>query len=123
MVICGATSGPDPDIDIRSAYQHHRQILGAPMGNRQDFRDTVTLATREQIEPVIDRVLPLADLAEGHRANGKPGRVRQNHHQARRVGGPSTETSGRVKLSMIPPDGGGLQPPFSRRRLRMTECI
>jgi|GEM_PF-944406 NADPH2:quinone reductase len=27
MVVCGATSGPDPDIDIRSVYQHHRQIL------------------------------------------------------------------------------------------------
>jgi len=68
MVICGATSGPNPDIDIRSVYQHHRQILGAPMGNRQNFRDTVSLAARGQIEPVIDCVLPLADLAEGHRA-------------------------------------------------------
>ena len=68
MVICGATSGPDPDIDIRSVYQHHRQILGAPMGNRQEFRDTVELAARGNVEPQIDRVLPLADLAEGHQA-------------------------------------------------------
>lgn len=68
MVICGATSGPDPDINIRSVYQHHRQILGAPMGNRQDFRDTVELAARGNVEPVIDRVLPLSGLAEGHRA-------------------------------------------------------
>ena len=67
MVICGATSGPDPDIDIRSVYQHHRQILGAPMGNRQEFRDVVALAARGNVEPVIDRVLPLSDLAEGHR--------------------------------------------------------
>ena len=28
-----------------------------------------------------------------------------------------------VNLSMIPPDGEGLQPPFGRRRLRMTEYI
>lgn len=68
MVICGATSGPDPDIDIRSVYQHHRRILGAPMGNRQEFRDTVELAARGKIEPQIDRVLPLSNLAEGHRA-------------------------------------------------------
>ena len=67
MVICGATSGPDPDIDIRSVYQHHRQILGAPMGNRQEFRDAVALVARGNVEPVIDRVLPLAELAEGHR--------------------------------------------------------
>jgi len=68
MVICGATSGPDPDIDIRSVYQHHRQILGAPMGSRQDFRDTVALAARGAVEPAIDRVLPLSKLAEGHSA-------------------------------------------------------
>ncbi|WP_053947838.1 zinc-binding dehydrogenase [Halolamina sediminis] len=67
MVICGATSGPDPDIDIRSVYQHHRQILGAPMGNRQEFRDAVALAARGEVGPVIDCVLPLAELAEGHR--------------------------------------------------------
>ncbi|MDY6818138.1 MAG: zinc-binding dehydrogenase [Halobacteriales archaeon] len=67
MVICGATSGPDPDINIRSVYQHHRQILGAPMGNRQDFRDVLSLADRGKIEPVIDRVLPLDEIAIGHR--------------------------------------------------------
>ncbi len=68
MVICGATSGPDPDIDIRSIYQRHRQILGAPMGSRQDFRDVGRLIARGEVEPVIDRVLPLADVADGHRA-------------------------------------------------------
>ena len=68
MVICGATSGADPDIDIRSVYQHHRQILGAPMGNRQDFRDVVSLVARGEVEPVIDRVLSLEDVSEGHRA-------------------------------------------------------
>ena len=68
MVICGATSGPDPDIDIRSVYQHHRRILGAPMGSRQEFRDTVALAAHGKVEPAIDRVLPLDELAQGHRA-------------------------------------------------------
>lgn len=67
MVICGATSGPDPDIDIRSVYQHHRQILGAPMGNRQDFRDALKWVARGEVEPVIDQVLPLDDIAEAHR--------------------------------------------------------
>ncbi|MFB6300119.1 MAG: zinc-binding dehydrogenase [Halobacteriales archaeon] len=67
MVICGATSGPDPDINIRSVYQHHRQILGAPMGNRQDFRDVISLAERGKISPVIDSVLSLDEIATGHR--------------------------------------------------------
>ena len=68
MVICGATSGADPDIDIRSVYQRHRRILGTPMGSRQDFRDVGRLIARGEVSPVIDRVLPLARVAEGHRA-------------------------------------------------------
>lgn len=67
MVICGATSGPDPDINIRSVYQHHRQILGAPMGNRREFRAALSLVERGKVEPVIDRVLQLEDVAVGHR--------------------------------------------------------
>lgn len=68
MVICGATSGADPDIDIRSVYQHHRQIRGAPMGNRQDFRDVLSLIATGDLTPTIDRVLPLDEFADGHRA-------------------------------------------------------
>ena len=68
MVVCGATSGPDPDLDIRSLYQRHRQIRGAPMGNRQDFRDVLSLVARGDLVPQIDRILPLDDVAEGHRA-------------------------------------------------------
>jgi NADPH:quinone reductase-like Zn-dependent oxidoreductase len=68
MVVCGATSGVNPDIDIRSLYQHHRQIRGAPMGNRQDFRDVLSLAVDGELEPQIDRVLPLNRIAEGHAA-------------------------------------------------------
>lgn len=68
MVVCGATSGADPDIDIRSVYQHHRQILGAPMGNRQDFRDVLSLVARGEVTPRVDRVLPLDRVAEGHAA-------------------------------------------------------
>ena len=68
MVICGATSGADPDIDIRSIYQHHRQIIGAPMGSRQDFRNVGKLIERGEVEPVVDRVLSLSDATEGHRA-------------------------------------------------------
>lgn len=68
MVICGATPGPNPDIDIRSVYQRHRRILGTPMGNRGDFRAAGRLIARGEVSPVIDRVLPLNEVADGHRA-------------------------------------------------------
>jgi len=38
------------------------------MGNRQDFRDVGRLIARGEVAPVIDRVLPLDRVAEGHRA-------------------------------------------------------
>lgn len=68
MVICGATSGPRPDINIRAVYQHHRRIVGAPMGNRQDFRDVSRLIADGEVVPQVDRVLPLDRIAEAHRA-------------------------------------------------------
>lgn len=68
MVVCGATSGADGAIDIRSLYQHHRQILGAPMGSRREFETVGERIADGSLSPRVDRVLPLADVAEGHRA-------------------------------------------------------
>jgi NADPH2:quinone reductase len=62
MVICGASSGDDPSFSIRELYQNHRRILGAPLGNRRDFRDAVQTVFREGIEPVIDSVTPLSEV-------------------------------------------------------------
>jgi len=68
MVVCGATTGPDPDIDIRSLYQRHRRILGAPMGNRSEFRDALSLVAAGELDPQVDRVLNFETAVEGHRA-------------------------------------------------------
>lgn len=67
MTICGATAGDRPDVSIRTIYQWHRQILGAPMGNRADFQAVLDLVTRGEIQPVIGAVLPLDDIARAHR--------------------------------------------------------
>lgn len=68
MLICGATIGDNPDFSMRELYQAHRQIRGAPLGNRRDFRAVLDLAVRGELNPVVDRVLPLAQTAEAHRA-------------------------------------------------------
>lgn len=67
MTICGATAGDAPTISIRTIYQWHRQILGAPMGNRDDFLAVLDLVARGELEPVIGAVLPLDQVAEAHR--------------------------------------------------------
>lgn len=66
MVICGATSGAHASIDVRSVYQKHRRIIGAPMGNRRDFQQVTSFITQDKIEPVIEDVLPLTDLPKAH---------------------------------------------------------
>src|SRR5215203_6194742 len=67
MLICGATIGDDPDLSIREIYQSHRQILGAPLGNRQDFRSVLDMLSRGEIEPVIHATMPLEAVAEARR--------------------------------------------------------
>ncbi len=67
MAICGASGGERPEFDIREVYQRHRQIIGAPMGNRADFRAVMDLVLRRVIRPVIHAVLPLEAIREAHR--------------------------------------------------------
>ena len=67
MLICGATIGDDPDLSIREIYQSHRQILGAPLGNRQDFRSVLDVLSRGEIKPVIHATMPLEAVSEAHR--------------------------------------------------------
>jgi D-arabinose 1-dehydrogenase-like Zn-dependent alcohol dehydrogenase len=67
MLICGATIGDNPELSIREIYQSHRQILGAPLGNRRDFRAILDLLSRGELEPVLHDTMPLEEVAEGHR--------------------------------------------------------
>jgi NADPH:quinone reductase-like Zn-dependent oxidoreductase len=67
LVVCGATAGNRPEFDIRELYQRHRRILGAPMGNWNDFISVMRLAFHGELAPIIDSTFALADLAEAHR--------------------------------------------------------
>ena len=67
MTLCGAGAGDSPAISIREIYQSHRQILGAPMGSREDIRAVLDLLARGEIKPAIGAVLPLAEISEAHR--------------------------------------------------------
>lgn len=64
LAICGATSGDEPSISIREIYQYHRQILGAPCGNLQEFHRVMDLIFDGQLEPSIDRVYKLSEVRE-----------------------------------------------------------
>jgi alcohol dehydrogenase len=67
LLTCGATAGYDPQTDIRYIWRREMDIRGSDGWQRQDLLDLVAAVQRGQITPVIDRVLPLEQTAEGHR--------------------------------------------------------
>jgi NADPH:quinone reductase-like Zn-dependent oxidoreductase len=67
MAICGATDGDDPGISIREIYQHHRRILGAPLGSRAEFRDLLACLASGRLTPVLHATVTLERIHDGLR--------------------------------------------------------
>ena len=78
IVTCGATSGHDPAEDLRQIFFRQIEILGCTMGNNKELLDALRPIFEGRIKPVIDRVLPLSEVAEAHRrleARGVCGKI------------------------------------------------
>ena len=67
LVTCGATSGYQAATDVRFVFSKGLSILGSTMGSRAELLRVADLVGRRRLQPVIDRVLPLEKVAEGHR--------------------------------------------------------
>ena len=63
----GADAGYDPQPGMRYSWSKEMDISGAYGWQRQDLIDVLEPVRSGQINPVIDRVLPLEETAEGHR--------------------------------------------------------
>ncbi|MFD1038410.1 zinc-binding dehydrogenase [Virgibacillus byunsanensis] len=68
LILSGATAGDFPEISIREIYQHHRQVLGAPMGNWEDFLQVTNLIWRGEIKPIVYKKYSFEDIAEAQNA-------------------------------------------------------
>jgi alcohol dehydrogenase len=67
ILTCGATAGYDPPTDIRYIWRKEMTIMGSDGWRRDDLEQLVEAVRTRQIIPVIDKVLPLDETAEGHR--------------------------------------------------------
>lgn len=67
IVTCGATSGYDAMTDLRYVWTRELDILGSNGWNDGDLVRLVEMVCDRQLEPVIDRTLPLDEVAEAHR--------------------------------------------------------
>jgi NADPH:quinone reductase-like Zn-dependent oxidoreductase len=66
IVVCGATSGPNPPAALHRVWWKQLSILGSTMGTPDDFKGAYDLIAAGRARPVVDRVFPLADAQAAH---------------------------------------------------------
>jgi zinc-binding alcohol dehydrogenase/oxidoreductase len=66
VVSYGATLGPAKNLEVRRIFWKQINVLGSTMGTRRDFEAMLQLYAAG-LRPIVDRVLPLAEAAAGHR--------------------------------------------------------
>jgi NADPH2:quinone reductase len=68
VVTCGATTGPKLETNLRAVFFKGLSILGSTMGSRGELMHVVDLVAKGHLAPVVDRVLPLSEVAAAHAA-------------------------------------------------------
>jgi NADPH:quinone reductase-like Zn-dependent oxidoreductase len=66
IVVCGATTGPNPPAGLHRVWWKELQVLGSTMGSGDDFEACLDLVTSGKARPVIDEVVPLAEARAAH---------------------------------------------------------
>ena len=67
LLTCGATTGFEARTDLRYVWARELTIFGSDGWTRADLEALLAAVRAGRIRPVIDRVLPLAQTAEGER--------------------------------------------------------
>jgi NADPH:quinone reductase-like Zn-dependent oxidoreductase len=67
LVTCGATTGSEATININLIFFKLLSILGSTMGSLAELHEIMKHVEAGRLRPVVDRVLRLEQVAEGHR--------------------------------------------------------
>jgi len=67
LLVCGATAGHDPKEDLRYIWTFEINIVGSNSFYDDDLKGLMQLIQDGKMRPVIDKVLPLEQAAEGLR--------------------------------------------------------
>jgi D-arabinose 1-dehydrogenase-like Zn-dependent alcohol dehydrogenase len=63
VVVCGATSGPNPPADLARVYFLQLSVIGSTMGTREELEALLALCVTTGIRPTIDSTYSLSDAA------------------------------------------------------------
>jgi len=66
ITVCGATTGPNPPANLHRIWWKQLVVYGSTMGAREDFEGAFELVKTGRARPVIDTVLPLAEIRAAH---------------------------------------------------------
>jgi NADPH:quinone reductase-like Zn-dependent oxidoreductase len=66
IAVCGATSGPNPPAALHRVWWKQLTILGSTMGTKADFDGAYALIATGKARPVVDEVVPLAEIRAAH---------------------------------------------------------
>jgi alcohol dehydrogenase len=64
LLVCGATAGYDPAIDLRYLWRRELQILGSTGYLKSDIAKAVDMVSEKKLAPVVSHRFPLAKTAE-----------------------------------------------------------
>src|SRR6185437_12972917 len=64
LLVCGATAGCSPQVDLRYLWRRGLQVLGSTGYTQQDIGAAVDMVATGKLKPVIGRVFPLRQAAE-----------------------------------------------------------
>ena len=67
ILTCGATAGFDVHIDLRYLWTYEHQVKGSNGWTMEDLVDLLRRIDTGQFRPVIDKILPLDQVAEAER--------------------------------------------------------
>ena len=68
LVTCGATTGGQVELHLQRLFFKNLEILGSTMGTKAELHRIVQLVADGELKPLVDRVLPLDQIQEAHRA-------------------------------------------------------
>ena len=67
ILVCGATAGHDPKEDLRYIWSFELKVIGSNSFYHENLSALMDMIQEGRLKPVVDKVLPLEEAAEGLR--------------------------------------------------------